>query len=206
MKPAFFLTRRPFLSSLLCAASLFAFHGNAAAQNTKGKAKPAVAAKKPAAKPAVKAAAGTELSKHVAANIKFLNVLSRYADALNAAKDAVTAGLAAAQIEVITKDAIIAGEELAKLGRPSPELEAKIAADKELAAVAARVAESTQAAVTSLAANEEVKPIVAASIENFQAALNRIQQFAEDPHSAPSPAQPAPAEATAAAPGTPAGQ
>jgi hypothetical protein len=197
MKLSIRSARFPF-AALLCAAGIVTSGVSAHAQAAKsGKSK---ATAKPSAKgtAAKKPSTEAELGKHVAANIKFLNVLSRYADALNAAKDPATASLAAAQIEVITKDAILAGEELARLGRPTAELEAKISTDKELAATAARVAETTQTAVTALAANDSVKELLNPAIENFQSALNRIQQFAEDPAGKPGGAPAGAPEATAA--------
>lgn len=186
----------PFAAAVMAAGLLFSA-GTSGAQAAKSeKGKPAKATSKSGAS---RKPSAPDLNQHVAANIKFLNVLSRYADALTAAKDPATAGLAAAQIEVITKDVILAGEELARLGKPSPELETKIAADKEVAAMAAKVAENTQTAVTAIAGNESVKTVLGPSIENFQSALNRIQQFAEDPQSQPAVPSSA-AETTASAP------
>jgi len=138
--------------------------------------------------------------------MKFLGVLSRYAQTLATAKNAATAQQAATKLETITKDAITIGEELVKLGKPTPDIEMRLATDADLKLTAQSVAEQTRSAVTSLAANGEVKTILAPAVENFQAALNRVQQAADEPQGLTTPPADKPAEpgdpkpATAAAP------
>jgi hypothetical protein len=178
-----------------------------AAQTPKEKAKtPAVAktSSKPAAKPAGKtapkpAAVDPKLKQHLAANMKFFGVLSRYAQTLSSAKDPATARQAATKLETITKDAVTAGEELVKLGKPDPEIEMKLSSDADLKMTSQTVAEQTRAAVQSLASNAEVKTILAPAVENFQAALNRVQEAADEPRglaeSTPPGGKPAPAVA-----------
>lgn len=194
--------------SLFTLALAVAIFGQAAvAQDTK--AKPALAAKttgtkpvgksgsKPAAKPA---AAPTAADKHIAANMKFLGVLSRYAQTLATAKDAATAQAAATKLETITRDAITIGEELVKLGKPTPEIEMRLATDADLKLTAQSVAEQTRTAVKTLAANGQVKTILAPAVENFQAALNRVQQAADEPQGLNNPAPPAETPAPADVP------
>jgi hypothetical protein len=114
--------------------------------------------------------------------MKLLNVLSRYAEVLAGATDPAAAALALPRIETITKDVITAGDEIVKLGRPAPELESKLARDAELEMTSRNVAEQTRTAVKAVSANSEVKSVLTPAIENFQAALNRIQQSADDPN------------------------
>jgi len=189
------------------------------AQVTKEKAKPAAkSSAKPtaSAKPSTKSGSKTpavvdaKLNQHVAANMKLLGVLSRYAQTLSSAKDAATAHQAATKLEVVTKDAVSAGEALVKLGKPDPELEMKLASDADLKMTSQSVAEQTRAAVKTLASNAEVKTILAPAIESFQAALNRVQQAADEPQAvaetpagAPDPNSPAPAPAPEPAPAPP---
>lgn len=183
--------------------------GIASAQDKKSpRSKSTAKAKTSAKSPAKTPGAATKYDRHLTANMKLLNVLSRYADALAGATDAATAALAATRIESITKEAILAGEELVKLGRPEPTLESKLAKDPDLEMTSRNVAEQTRSAVKSVAANADVKAILTPAIENFQAALNRVQQAAEDPHgpAAPDKSQPsAPApETTGTLPAEPA--
>ena len=131
--------------------------------------------------------------------MRLLNILSRYADTLASATDATTASLAASRIETITKDAITAGEELVKLGHPDATVEAKLSRDSDLEMTSRNVAEHTRNAVKALAANAEVKTILTPAVENFQAALNRIQQAADDPQGPGAP-ETAPAQAVVANP------
>jgi hypothetical protein len=171
-----------FLSAALLCAALTGLTGTVAAQEKKSGKSKAPLASKPgpgAAKPA--AAAGSKYDQILAANLKLLNVLSRYADTLSGATDTATAGLALNQIETITKEAITAGEELVKLGKATPEMEAKLAKNPDLEVTSRRVAEQTRSAVKALAANPEVKAILTPAIENFQSAINRLQQDADDP-------------------------
>jgi len=177
-------SRPVFWSALLLAIVTGAPVGIASAQEKKKNPRSkSTAAGKPSAKsPAKPSGSATKYDRYLAANMKFLNVLSRYADALAGATDAATAALAVTRIEAITKDAITAGEELVKLGRPEPAVEAKLAKDTDLEMTSRNVAEQTRSAVKSLAANAEVKTILTPAVENFQAALNRVQQAAEDPH------------------------
>ena len=135
-----------------------------------------------AAKTAAKSpGAATQFDKHLAANMKLLNVLSRYAECLTSATDVTTAALALDQLEDITREAITAGEAVVKLGRPTPDLEAKLAKDADLQLTSQLVAEKTRNAVKTISANADVKTLLAPGIENFQAALNRIQETADDP-------------------------
>lgn len=122
--------------------------------------------------------------------MKLFRVLSHYAEALSEAKDAATAHAAVTKLEGITRDAITAGEEIVKLGKPDAQLEAKLAVNPDLKMTAQTVAEQTRTAVKSLAENAEVKAILAPSVENFQAALNRVQEAADEPSE---PAKEAPA-------------
>src|SRR6185369_10303521 len=116
------------LSPALIALALLAQTSSAQEKKT-AKPKAPIAAKAPAqAKPA---AASSKYDQFLSANMKLLNVLSRYADTLSGATDTATAGLALNQIEIITNDAINAGEELVRLGKPSPDMEAKLAKDPD---------------------------------------------------------------------------
>lgn len=153
--------------------------GKAAAKTPVKSAGSAKSGGKPAAK--TTSAADAKLNQHLAANMKFFGVLSRYAQTLSSAKDAATAHQAATKLEVITKDVITAGDELVKLGKPTAEIEMKLAGDADLKMTSQTVAEQTRAAVKTLAANAEVKTILAPAVENFQAALNRMQQAADEP-------------------------
>lgn len=169
---------RPLLSVVTAAALIASGAIPAAAQQKKStKAKPSAAAKAPAKSPG----AATQLEQHISANLKFLTVLSRYADTLASATDADTATAAVPVLESITRDAISAGEAVVKLGRPTPELEAKIAKDPDISVTSRRVAEQTRSAIQAIAANAAVKPVLSPAIENFQNALNTIQQTADDP-------------------------
>jgi len=165
-----------------------------------GKSAKAPAAKSgTGAKPAARPAAPSQFDQHLAANLKFFRVLSHYAETLSGAQDATTAHEAVTKLEEITKEAITAGEELVKLGKPAPDLEAKLAANADLTMTAQTVAEQTRAAVKALAENAEIKTILAPAVENFQAALNRVQQAADEPAglsgNEAAPPAPAPAEA-----------
>lgn len=182
---------------LYSAALLFAGFSLAVAASAAVPEKKPARSKASAPSKAAKPGATTKLDQYIAANMKFLNLLSRYADALAGATDVPAAGLAVTKIEFITKDAITAGEEIVKLGRPAPELEAKLAKNSDIVDVSRSVAERTRSAVKALAANPEVKVILTPSIETFQAALNRIQQSADDPGS---PATPTKTTATTDAP------
>ncbi len=148
----------------------------------KGPAKPS--AKSTAVPSAKTPGAATQLDKHLAANMKLLNVLGRYANSLSSATDAEAAALAVTKIEDITREAITAGEEVVKLGRPAPDLEAKLGRDADLQLASQLVAEKTRAAVKSISEKPEVKAALSPAIENFQTALNRIQRTAEDPGAA----------------------
>jgi hypothetical protein len=125
--------------------------------------------------------ATTSYDQYLIANMKLLNVLSRYAGTLAEATDAASAGRAVTRIEGLTKDAIIAGEELVRLGRPSADVADRLANDADLQLTSRNVAEQTRTAIRVLAANSELKGLLTPSIENFQAALNRIQEAADDP-------------------------
>ena len=172
--------------SLLQAALILTVSSSAAlAQAPKDKTKPVVAkpakptaAGKPSAKPSP---ADAKLNQQLAANMKLFGVLSRYAQTLSTAKDAASAHQAVTKLESITKDAITAGEELVKLGKPDAEMEMKLATDADLKMTSETVAEQTRAAIKALATNAEVKTILAPAVENFQAALNRVQQAADEP-------------------------
>lgn len=164
-------------------------------EKSKGDAKPAAA--KSGSKPAAPAA---KFDRHLAANMKLFSVLSRYAQTLSSAKDAATAKQAVTKLETITKDAITAGEELVKLGKPDPEIEMRLAGDADLKMTSQTVAEQTRTAVKSLASNGEVKTILAPAVENFQAALNRVQQAAEEPQGLTDTPAPAPDKTAPAAP------
>ncbi|HWB06815.1 MAG TPA: hypothetical protein VG796_27570 [Verrucomicrobiales bacterium] len=144
--------------------------------------KPSKAKNSGTGKAAAKApAAQSKYDQHLSANLKLLKVLSRYAETLSSATDATAAGMAVNQIETITKDAIIAGEELVKLGKPAPDVAIKLAQNPDLEVASRRVAEQTRTAVKALAGNDEAKNVLTPAIENFQSALNRIQQDATDP-------------------------
>ena len=182
-------------ASVLCAlvAAVLAASGfdtSAQAKPAKPAAKKPVAATKTAAKPGTP----TKFDQHLAAHLKLFRVLSRYAETLAGAKDAATAHEAATKMDTITKEAITAGEDLVKLGKPSTEIEAKLAVNADLKMTAQTVAEQTRTAVKSLSDNAEVKTILAPAVENFQAALNRVQQAADEPagltEKAPPPATP----------------
>lgn len=167
------------------------------AQEKKTPKSKAAAAKTPA-KATKSPGAVTQYDKHLAANMKFLNVLSRYADCLSTATDATKAALAVNQIENITREAITAGEEIVTLGRPIHILEAKLGKDADLQLASQLVAEKTRGAVKAISENEEVKTLLAPAIENFQAALNRIQQAADDPQGPATSPDNKPETATAA--------
>jgi hypothetical protein len=134
---------------------------------------------KASAKPTAGATPGYQ--DHLAANLKLLNILSRYADALAMATNSTTATLALRRIEDATKDVISAGDALVKLGRPEPEVVTKLAKDPDLVTTSRNVAEQTRSAVKAISANAEVKSVLTPAIEKFQSALNRIQQAADDP-------------------------
>lgn len=180
---------RPALSGLLVAVVIAGAPANSIAQEKKAPKPKAAAAKTPVKAPAKSPApatgkspgAATQFDKHLAANMKLLNVLGRYADCLSGATDAATATLAANKIGDITRQAAIAGDEVVKLGRPASDLEAKLGKDADLQLASQLVAEKTRTAVKSISENVEVKTTLTPAIENFQAALNRIQQAAEDP-------------------------
>lgn len=154
---------------------------SASAQQKKPAAKSKAPPAEKSSKPTGKKPATPGYEQHLEANLKLLTILSRYADTLAEATDAASAGLAVTRLESITKEAILAGEAIVKLGRPSPEIEGRLAKDPDLAVTSRRVAEHTRSAIESLASNNEVKTLLTPSIENFQTALNRIQQTAEDP-------------------------
>jgi hypothetical protein len=203
MKSSRYSSRKPFCwSPLVLAIVIGAPVGTASAQGNKQPRPKSAAAVKTAAKPSSKTpGATTKYDQHLAANMKLLNVLSRYAVTLARATDTASANLAVARIETITKEAITAGEELVKLGRPEPAVETKLAKDTDLEMASRNVAEQTRTAVKALAANAAVKAILAPAVENFQAALNRIQQAADDPQGPGTPASPAvPATETAGTP------
>ena len=184
------------LATLTVVLAMGAADASAQATKAKASAKP-VATVKTAAKSGAKApGAATKLDQHLAANLNFFKVLSRYAEALSCAKDAASAHQVVTKLELITKEAITSGEELVKLGKPSVEIEVKLAADADLKMTSQTVAEQTRAAVKALSANAEVKAILAPAVENFQAALNRVQQAADEPQGLtaqkPAPAGPPP--------------
>ena len=187
----------------LIAAVFLGQTGSSFAQEKKTVKPKTAPAKTPPAKVPGKPA--SKYDQHLAAQTKLLNVLSRYADALSGATDAGTAALALNQLEAITKDAIIAGEEVVKIGRPTPEIQTKLAKDPDLEVTSRRVAEQTRSAVKALASNTEVKTILAPAIENFQSALNRIQQDIDDPKG-PGPSPKAQAAAGKPSPAPPAGE
>ena len=213
---------RPAFSGILMAFVVTGIPAPSAAQEKKA-TKPKTAAVKTPAKASAKSTApasakspgaATQFDKHLAANMKLLNVLGRYADCLSSATDAATATTAVTKIEDITKEAITAGEEVVKLGHPAPVLEAKLGKDADLQLASRLVAEKTRAAVKSISENSEVKAALAPAIESFQAALNRIQQTAEDRGASgdspadgkedPATAKDAPAPSPAPAPAAPA--
>src|SRR5688572_22362640 len=134
MKPFSYSSRSPvFWGAVVFAILSGAPVGTASAQDRKNpRSKSTAAAKTKAKVPSKTPGAATKYDQHLAANMKLLNVLSRYADALASATDVSTATLAVSQIETITKEAITAGEELVRLGRPEPSLEAKLAKDSDL--------------------------------------------------------------------------
>jgi hypothetical protein len=205
MKSSRYFSRKSFCwSPLILAIVIGVPAGTASAQGKKQPRPKSTAAVKTAAKSSsTPPGAATKYDQHLAANMKLLNVLSRYAVTLARATDTASANLAVARIETITKEAITAGEELVKLGRPEPAVETKLAKDTDLEMASRNVAEQTRTAVKALAANAAVKAILAPAVENFEAALNRIQQAADDPRGPGTPASPAaPAPATDTA-GTP---
>ncbi len=150
------------------------------------------AAKKPAKKTSKKPAKAestsgkkdlldVKVASYVSAHLKFFSILDRYASTLAGATDQAAAKEAVISIDGITKEVIVAGEELVKLGRPAPEMEAKIARHTGLQETSRKVAANTQAAITALNSNMEVRPVLAPAVQNFLAALNRLQQTADDP-------------------------
>jgi hypothetical protein len=140
---------------------------------------------KTSAKPEAKPAAPSKFDQHLAAHLKFFRVLSHYAEALSEAKDAATAHDAATKLQEITREAVAAGEEIVKLGKPGPEIEAKLATNADLKMSSQTVAEQTRAAVKALAENAEAKTILAPAVEEFQAALNQVQEAADEPPADP---------------------
>ena len=158
------------------------------------KAKAARANTKPSSQAAKNADSGKTVEIYLTAQMNLLSILDRYASTLAGAVDRSSAENAAASIANITKEVIVAGEDIVKLGRPSPDIEAKLMMNQDLIAASRMVAEHTKAAVTGIAANPEVRPVVGPAVQQFQAALNRLQQTAEDPQ-APSAAATAPAGA-----------
>ena len=130
---------------------------------------------------------------YLSAQMNLLSILDRYASALAGAVDQASAQQAVMNIDGITKEIIIAGENLVKLGRPKPEVEARLMKHPDLLAASRMVADHTKSAVAGITSNVEVKPVLSPAVQQFQAALNRLQQTAEDPQ--------APGSATAAAPG-----
>jgi hypothetical protein len=182
---------RPFALSAIAAVALACSGSQSAAQSANsGKAAKASSGKasaaKTSAKSAAKSAAPTKFDQHLAAHLKFFRVLSHYAEALSEAKDAATAHEAAKKLAEITREAVTAGEEIVKLGKPEPEIEAKLATNADLKMTSQTVAEQTRAAVKALADNAEVKTILAPAVEEFQAALNQVQQAADEPPAEPS--------------------
>lgn len=202
MNYSFHYRLRPAISRLVISLIVAALPSAVLAQEKSGsktKAKPAAgksAAKSPGA--------ATQYDKHLVANMKLLSVLGRYADCLAGATDATTATLALTQLEGITGEAITAGEALVKLGRPAPDMEAKLGQDADLKLTSQLVAEKTRAAVKLISDNGEVKSVLAPGIESFQAALNRIQEVADDPQGPGGPDK-KPKPAAAGVPFTPAG-
>ena len=172
---------RPALFGILASLMVAGLPVLAVAQEKKTPKSKTAAAKTPAKVAPKSPGAVTQYDKHLAANMKFLNVLSRYAECLSTATDVTKAALALDQIENITRETITAGDEVVKLGRPSPVLEAKLGKDTDLQLASQLVAEKTRSAVKAISENGEVKTMLAPAIENFQAALNRIQQAADDP-------------------------
>ncbi len=199
---------RPVISGVIASILAIGLPDLSIAQEKKAPKPRAGAAKTPAKATSKSPGAATQYEKHLAANMKLLNVLSRYAECLSTATDATKAALALDQIENITREAITAGEEVVKLGRLSSVLEAKLGKDADLQLASQLVAEKTRSAVKAISENGEVKTILAPAIENFQAALNRIQQAADDPQGpSASPDKKPAASATAVAmptPGSPA--
>ena len=179
MSYSFRLRLRPAVSGLVVSMVVAALPVSLVAQEkAASKTKPKTAAAKPTAK---SQGAATQYDKHLAANMKLLGVLGRYADCLAGATDTTTATLALTQLEGITREAITAGEAVVKLGRATPDMEAKLAQDADLKLTSQLVAEKTRAAVKLISDNSEVKTVLTPGIESFQAALNRIQEVADDP-------------------------
>lgn len=194
MKCRFFSSPSPVLSVALAAAVLAGISIPVSAQSKKAeKSKTSAAPKAPAKSPG----AATKYDQHLEANMKLLNVLSRYAEVLAGATDAAAATLAVPRIEAITKEAITAAESIVKLGRPAPDLEAKLARNADIEMTARLVAEQTRSAVKAVSANSGVKSILAPAIESFQTALNRIQQTADAPAGTDDPAKKAPEKESA---------
>jgi hypothetical protein len=169
------------LTVLAAVAALPLGTESTSAQQKKPAAKSNATPGEKSSKPTGKKPAAPGYEQHLEANLKLLTILSRYADTLAEATDAASTGLAVTRLESITEEAILAGEAIVKLGRPTPEIEGRLAKDPDLAVTSRRVAEHTRSAIESLASNDEIKPLLTPSIENFQTALNRIQQTAEDP-------------------------
>jgi hypothetical protein len=170
-----------FSVALSVLAPVILFGATASAETKKSPRSKSASAKTTKAPAKTTAGAASRYKDHLAANLKLLNILSRYADALAMATNSTTATLALRRIEDATKALITAGDELVKLGRPDPEVVTKLAKDPDLVTTSRNVAEQTRSAVKAISANPEVKSVLTPSIENFQSALNRIQQAADDP-------------------------
>ena len=141
--------------------------------------------------------------QHLAAQLKLLGVLRRYAEILSEVTNAEAAGVAVARVEAITKEVAAAAEALVKLGPPTPEIEARLAKDPDLEVTSLRVAEQTRVAVKTLADDPESRVLLTPAIEGFQAALDQAQREADHPAGAPAKKEPVKGTAGPKPPETP---
>jgi hypothetical protein len=181
----------PLQRALSCLLAAFVLCGSLGQAATPKKGEKKKTKAKETSKLTVSAPDTTAAKAYIAAQMQLLTVLDRYASALATATDIPTADQSVAALESIIADVITSGEAVVKLGKPTPTIAAMIDKDTELATKSQLVATNTRRAVASVSGNIEVKAILTPAIERFQAALQRLQQAAEDPQG-PAPASPAP--------------